>query len=492
MKVTMRSRLMLGFTAMLLLIVGVGLAGISQAGRLKDGTDRMERVYTAGLQQTTVLGRSTFQILSFSLQSVLPLNDQQRADLAAARPEVEGEIDTSLTDLHMIVQDEPTLRADLAAYELAWNRYMEVDRRMADVVAAGEMVEANAMAINALPPAFEPVDVALDKLIEGLEKGSAAAAAANESTYQSARAMIVLLLLASVALGLVVLVWARRLIGRLTGRVKDGAQGIGAATGQILAAVSQHTASASEQSAALSQTSTTVDEVRATAEQAAQRAQEVAQQAQSSVQVSDDGVKVVDEIVAGMHEIREKVEAIAEDILALSEQTSQISEITTTVNDLADQSNMLALNATIEAAKAGEQGKGFAVVAAEVKNLADQSKQATAQVQAILNEIQKGTNAVVLAAEQGTRVVEGGVELTGKAGDVIRSLGDTVRETAQAAAQIAAAAHEQRVGMDQISQAMQDVSSMTNQFVTGAQQSQAAAESLNELASHLTVTTASY
>jgi hypothetical protein len=76
-----------------------------------------------------------------------------------------------------------------------------------------------------------------------------------------------------------------------------------------------------------------------------------------------------------MEEIRERVEAIAQDILTLSEQTQQVGEITATVDDLAEQSNLLALNATIEAARAGEQGRGFAVVAAEVRNLAEQSRQ---------------------------------------------------------------------------------------------------------------------
>lgn len=275
-------------------------------------------------------------------------------------------------------------------------------------------------------------------------------------------------------------------------QVREGTQRIRTSTTEILAAVNQHTASASEQSAAINETSTTINEIRAASEQTADKAKEVAEQAKSSVEVSDEGTHAVESIAGSMEEIRERVETIARDILTLSEQTQQIGEITATVNDLADQSNILALNASIEAAKAGEQGKGFAVVATEVRNLAEQSKGATAQVRRILGDIQQATTAAVLATEQGSKVVEEGLKLSDRAGQGIRSLAETIREASHAAQQIAASAHEQSVGMDQIADAMRDVNEGTSQFVAGAQQSQKAAEDLNELSRRLAALTDRY
>ena len=75
-----------------------------------------------------------------------------------------------------------------------------------------------------------------------------------------------------------------------------------------------------------------------------------------------------------------------------------------------------------------------------------------------------------MATEEGTRVVEGGVDLAQRSGDVIAQLAGTIRETSQAAKVIAASAHEQSIGMDQIAQAMGDINQMTTQFVAGAQQ----------------------
>jgi methyl-accepting chemotaxis protein len=182
-----------------------------------------------------------------------------------------------------------------------------------------------------------------------------------------------------------------------------------------------------------------------------------------------------------MHAIEGQMTVIAETIVALSEQGQAIGEIIATVGDLAEQSNLLAVNAAVEAAKAGEQGKGFAVVAAEVKSLAEQSKQATAQVRAILGDVQKATTAAVLATEQGNRAVEAGVQLSTELGESIQTLADSIAEAAGAATQIAVSAQQQLVGMDQAVLAIQNIRQASAQNVAGTRQAEGAARNLHEL-----------
>jgi methyl-accepting chemotaxis protein len=98
----------------------------------------------------------------------------------------------------------------------------------------------------------------------------------------------------------------------------------------------------------------------------------------------------------------------------------------------------------------------------------------------------------VLATERGTKVVEDSLGLTHRAGDGIRSLAGTIQDAALAAQQISASVHEQSVGMDQITQAVKDMSASTTQFVAGAQQSQEAAEDLNDLSRQLASLTERY
>jgi methyl-accepting chemotaxis protein len=207
----------------------------------------------------------------------------------------------------------------------------------------------------------------------------------------------------------------------------------------------------------------------------------VADTAQRTAQISQAGTQTTQESIDAMQRIQEQMNSIAGSIVQLSEQGQAIGEIIATVNSLAEQSNLLAVNASIEAAKAGEQGKGFVVVAQEVKSLAVQSKQATAQVRTILGEIQRATTAAVRNTEQGSREVEVGGKLSESLGDAVRSLADNIETAAQAATQIAASAQQQMVGMDQVALAMQNIQDATSQSLASTRQTESAAQNLHQL-----------
>ncbi len=260
---------------------------------------------------------------------------------------------------------------------------------------------------------------------------------------------------------------------------------LGSSSQQILSLSTQVAAAATESATAVAQTSATVEELRQTAQVSNQKAVAVSARAQQTEQISQRGRQSTEETLAGMNRIRQQMESIAESMVRLSEQTHAIGQIIATVEDLAAQSNLLAVNAAIEAAKAGEQGKGFSVVAQEVRNLADQSKQATAQVRGILNDIQKATSAAVMATEQGTHAVEAGLKQSIEAGDAIQLLSKSVTESAQAATQIAASSQQQLAGMEQVAAAMENIKNASNQNVVGARQLETAARHLNEVGQKL-------
>lgn len=274
-------------------------------------------------------------------------------------------------------------------------------------------------------------------------------------------------------------------LSEIISQIRMAAVNVTSAAAEILAAANEQSASASEQSSAISQTTATIDEVKTIAEQAFNRAESVAELAQRTNEVSQAGQSALSHMLESMGEIKGRVESIAENILDLSGQTQQIGEITATVNDIASQSNLLALNASVEAARAGEHGKGFAVVAVEVRNLAEQSKQATAQVKAILNEIQRATNAAVMATEEGTKGVDYGVQLTEQASATIEHMTDSIADGAAAAQQIVASSHQQATGMEQIALAMQNINHATMQNLAATTQTEKAARELSALAQQM-------
>ena len=146
----------------------------------------------------------------------------------------------------------------------------------------------------------------------------------------------------------------------------------------------------------------------------------------------------------------------------------------------------------IEAAKAGEHGKGFVVVAQEVRSLAEQSKQATAQIRGILNDIQKATSSAVLATEQGSKTVDEGVKQSAETGEAIRTLAQSISESAQGATQIAASSQQQLVGMEQVIAAMNNIKLATEQNVSGTKQTEGAAHNIHELGQKLKTLVAKY
>jgi methyl-accepting chemotaxis protein len=137
------------------------------------------------------------------------------------------------------------------------------------------------------------------------------------------------------------------------------------------------------------------------------------------------------------HEANENATRTAAAVGKLSEASREVGDIVQLITNIAEQTNLLALNATIEAARAGEMGKGFAVVATEVKDLAQETAQATADITAKISAIQ---------------------EMTGGTAAAIASITDVIGQIDEGQRTIAAAVEEQSATTDLLSRNVADVS----------------------------------
>lgn len=272
---------------------------------------------------------------------------------------------------------------------------------------------------------------------------------------------------------------------QLNGEIREGVNVLASTSSEIMAATSQIATGVSETAASVNETTSTLDEARQTANLVSEKARAVSDISQSAAKISHDGRQEVEDAIHEMDLIREHMENIGRSISRLHEHSQAIGEIIATVNDLSEQSNLLAVNAAIEAAKAGESGRGFSVVAREMKNLAVQSKQATGQVRSILSDIQQNANSTAMATERGHKVVESGVSRSQSAGEAIREMTESIGSVAQAAMQIAASSNEQLIGMDQVATAMENITQASQQNAAGTKQAEESARALHELGGRL-------
>ena len=103
-------------------------------------------------------------------------------------------------------------------------------------------------------------------------------------------------------------------------------------------------------------------------------------------------VEVMKQLDIQANSISKTNEVVVAAMEKLSDKTKNVRNITDLILGISGQTNLLALNASIEAARAGEAGKGFAVVADEIRQLADQTKDATENITAIVDELNEFSN----------------------------------------------------------------------------------------------------
>lgn len=291
--------------------------------------------------------------------------------------------------------------------------------------------------------------------------------------------------LLAVAVGLFVMFFIAR---RVVRPVNEVANAIAVSSTEIAAAVDEQDRIAAQQAASVNEVTTTMDELGASAQLSADQAESYAGQARRSLELIEGGAGTVQQTQAGMDNMKDKMRTVAEQILRLGEQTNQISRITGLVGDLANQTNLLALNAAVEAARAGEHGKGFTVVASEIRKLADQSKKSAEQINTLVLDIQKATNATVMATEEGTRTVEEGVGLAQKTGEVFNNLAVASSAAFESSQQIVLNTKQQSVAVNQVVEAMNSINAGARQSASGVAQTKVGIDKLQDAARHLQAT----
>jgi methyl-accepting chemotaxis protein len=160
-----------------------------------------------------------------------------------------------------------------------------------------------------------------------------------------------------------------------------------------------------------------------------------------------------------------------EGMLRIKDVTAKISSAVAVIREIAQQTNLLSLNAAIEAAKAGEQGKGFSVVAEEVRKLAERSRQATVEIEKLIQETHQ-------AVEDGAATVGGTLELMSRIQKSITNVSGLIRE-------IGSATQEQSSTASEIARRMEESSREVGQNAVATQELSATVQEISRTAADL-------
>lgn len=176
----------------------------------------------------------------------------------------------------------------------------------------------------------------------------------------------------------------------------------------------------------------------------------------------------------------------------LSTVAAGIGRVIDVIQDIAEQTNLLALNATIEAARAGEAGKGFSVVATEVKELAQQTSQATVEIRKQVESIQSAADDSVTSireiSEAVTEVNESARNIASAVDEqstATQHVSNSAQETAMAISTLTSNLSEAVAASSAISKGLASVDTVISETAAAAEQTGSSSSSLQSMANNL-------
>lgn len=441
----------------------------------------MDTIYDTTLAQERFLGAMESQLyrLDRNLQAVT---------MAGSHAEMLDATDNFNGHLHDVRQTwleyMQTAHDDTANGENLYARFiglLDEYAEQSDDVINGSVVTAMETAKEASKTIDSAIGILQDIAGEFMDDALALQAHTQDVQYKAYR-ILVILVMAGVALGLLLSFWVAVSVcrpleivvqgldqiasgnlnvdlpttsrqdemGHLLIQLRDMCGSLQQAVGGILAAAGNIETGTAEAAAGISEVGASIQEVASTANQFAHNVQQVSEHAKlmeeesrGVTDMADEGINRLVETADRMRAIDTQTQAVTKSIAELQTRSQEIEHIVTLILDIAAQTNLLALNAAIEAARAGEFGRGFAVVAEEVRSLANQTDSAAARISELVQQIQAETLETVDQNREMVREVQGGtraMEATDQAfagiKAAIENMGLRIGEVADAAAQI--------------------------------------------------------
>ncbi|MEF2968981.1 methyl-accepting chemotaxis protein [Paenibacillus sp. M1] len=509
-------KLSIAFIVMTLLIVIMGLFGLSNLNKTNDNLSAM---YDNNLMPIRYLGdvSEAYQKIRVNIREIYYMaetREQKEAinqSIQASAQEIEDQINQ-----YRNTQLTPTEEELLGTFATDWENYYQLVNQGVELAYANKSEEFGALVQGGFQAAGDKVAETISQLIERNSQLANDLDLETDRAYAFSRNVTVGLIVLAALIGLVLGTLISRSISvplnkvvNLVKKVADGdltettdldskdevgmlanstnemvlslrktvssavstAEGVSAAAQQISASTEEIASGSAAQANAAQTINELFQELTAATHAVARIAEQASDISGDTMDIAEQGGKVVRSSIEGMNQVNLQVARLEDD-------SNRIGEIIEVIDDIAEQTNLLALNAAIEAARAGDQGRGFAVVADEVRKLAERSGEATKQITGIIKGMQENTRQSAKATREGVVLTE----QTGEAFDLIIA---KVNESAGKVTEIAAASQQQAAQSTEVLSAVENISAVTEESAASCEETASAAQSLAGLAEEL-------
>ena len=256
-------------------------------------------------------------------------------------------------------------------------------------------------------------------------------------------------------------------------------------TTEIAATAKQQEITVVEQESTTKEIAVTAQEISATTKDFAKTMKEISGSAEKTSSLATLGKDSLLQMELTMRQMVDAASNIAAKLAVLNEKASTITSVITTIAKVADQTNLLSLNAAIEAEKAGEHGRSFAVIAREIRRLADQTANATLDIEKMVNEMVSAVSAGVMGVDKFSDEINTGVTQVSSVGEQLSKIIEQVQGLTSSIENVNEGMQAQSVGAEQINESILQLSETAQQTSESIRQFHRSIEQLNRAAQEL-------
>lgn len=444
-------KLSLGFGAMFVLVLTLGLSGLRSISLLDSEIRGPINGIITRLDASGGFRKALSDMVAAQRALIIWTLKNDSARVAQATRSYNGALEEFERDLDQFRNVNMSAAEARAVSELdsGLARWRPLFDRMTALCAAGDVGAA-----SDLETEIEPLTTAMLISAETLAQAQSErySSVSDSAAGVVERARWTALGLLAVALAVVagaLVVFLRQIHGVLRNVVtelREGSKQVAGAAGQVSGASQSLADASSEQAASLEETSVSAQTLRRMTEENASH--------------STNSAQLVGDTEQSIHEANRSLERMIASMGEINGSSEKISKIIKVIDEIAFQTNILALNAAVEAARAGEAGRGFAVVADEVRNLAQRCGQAAKDTAQLIEEsIGRSRD----GGETLDQVAQAIAAITSKAAEV-RTLVEQVNSGSQ----------HQAEGIKEISDAVERMAAVTQRSAATAQETAAA------------------